>query len=152
MDWFNFRNTSPARRRQSRSWRRRMGQAFTPLGLATLIGSTGTLWLTEALIMPKLAYAYTARLELFLTRDRNESYETLIRRAELAARTGAQRSFDQDLLISEVNITVTAESEGVAVPLLTLSVDRNQWRNYPETRYWATYYRMARAFLENPEQ
>ncbi|MEO1401540.1 MAG: hypothetical protein AAFV72_09890 [Cyanobacteria bacterium J06635_1] len=128
----------------SHRWR----STVTPLGLAALLGVTGSLWLTEALIMPKTACAYVARLDLFLTRERGETYDTFIRRAEMAARAGAQRSFDQDLLITEVAINVIAESEGLSIPVLNLEVDRSQWRNRPETRYWATYYRMARDLFD----
>ena len=137
-----------AKKMISRLFARRCQQVFTPLGLAALIGASGSLWLTEALIMPKASYAYTARLDLFLDWDQqDEAYASLIRRAEFAARAGAQRSFDQDLLITEVSINVVAENQGVAVPILTLRVDRDEWRQRPETRYWATYYRMAQELL-----
>lgn len=127
---------------------RRLRRSFAPLGLAVLIGTTGSLWLTEALIMPKAAQAYIARLDLFLDTSEGEKYESLVRRAELAVRAGAQRSFDQDLLITGVAITVVAERDGVSVPILNLQVDRNEWRSRPVTRYWATYYRSARALLD----
>lgn len=120
---------------------------LAPLGLAAVMGTTSGLWLTEALIMPKSASAYTARLDLFLTHERGENYDSFLRRAEMAARAGAQRSFDQDLLITEVSINVVAESDGLSVPVLTLEVDRRQWQQHPETNYWATYYRTARVFL-----
>lgn len=136
-------------RRVRKLFLKRWGSSLTPLGLTVLIGATGSLWLTEALIMPKMAFAYTARLDLFLRRDAGETYESLIRRAELAARAGAQRSFDQDLLITEVSINVVVESGSVSVPVLTLRVDRNQWRSRPEPNYWATYYRMARTLLND---
>jgi hypothetical protein len=169
MKWFRLRNIMRFSKSLFKSWFRSTGaltppkicnearsvrrprqlrRSFAPLGLAVLIGATGSLWLTEALIMPKASYAYVARLDLFLDRSRGESYDSLIRRANLAARAGAQRSFDQDLLITEVAINVVAESEGVAVPLLTLQVTRNEWRNHPETEYWATYYGTARALLD----
>jgi len=121
-----------------------------PLGMAALIGTTGSLWLTEALIMPKAASAYTARLDLYLTHERGQDYDSFLRRAEMAARAGAQRSFDQDLLITEVSINVVAESDGISVPVLTLVVDRRQWQQHPETGYWATYYSSARVWLTQP--
>lgn len=120
---------------------------LAPLGIAAVIGTTGSLWLTEALIMPKAAAAYTARLDLYLTHERGEDYDVFLRRAEMAARAGAQRSFDQDLLITEVNINVVAESEGISVPVLTLAVDRSQWNQHPETNYWAIYYGSSRIWL-----
>ena len=131
-------------RRRSRSLRRSIVSA----GLAALLGSTGV-WLTEALIAPQASQAYTSRLDLFLARESGETYETLLRRAEMAARAGAQRSFDQDLLTTNVSVNVVVESSGVTVPILSLRVDREEWRSRPETYYWATYYRTAQALLSS---
>ncbi|MGB7087882.1 MAG: hypothetical protein WBD47_20155 [Phormidesmis sp.] len=134
-----------ARRRKSAAWQRSLLSA----SLAALIGGTG-IWITEALIAPQASQAYTSRLDLFLARESNETYDALLRRAEMAARAGAQRSFDQDLLTTNVSVTVVAEGSGVTVPILTLRVDREQWRARPETYYWATYYRTAEALLNSP--
>ncbi len=132
-------------RRKTSVWQRSILSA----GLAALVGGTG-IWITEALIAPQASQAYTSRLDLFLARETGETYETLIRRAEMAARAGAQRSFDQDLLTTNVSVTVVAEGAGVTVPILTLRVDRDQWRARPETYYWATYYRTAEMLLSSP--
>lgn len=132
-------------RRRPRLWQRSLVSA----ALTALIGGTG-IWLTEALIAPQASQAYTSRLDLFLARETGETYDTLLRRAEMAARAGAQRSFDQDLLITNVSVTVVVEGEGVTVPILSLRVDRDQWRSRPETYYWATYYRTAEALLNSP--
>lgn len=146
--------TSPYRpyfkRRRNRPLRRRLSASFAPMGLAILLGTSGALWLAEALIMPKASHAYTSRLNLFLTLEQDEPYSSLLRRANMAARAGAQRSFDLDLLITEVVINVTGEnSDGVAVPLLSLRVSRQEWSQQPVTEYWATYYRGAPDLL-NP--
>lgn len=133
-------------RRRTPAWQRSILSA----GLAALVGGTG-IWITEALIAPQASQAYTSRLDLFLARETGETYETLIRRAEMAARAGAQRSFDQDLLTTNVSVTVVAEGDGLTVPILTLRVDRDQWRARPETYYWATYYRTAEMLLSSPE-
>lgn len=138
--------TSPSRvRRKPRAWK----HSILSAGLAALLGGTG-LWLTEALIAPQASQAYTSRLDLFLARESGETYDTLLRRAEMAARAGAQRSFDQDLLITNVSVTVVAEGEGMTVPILALRVDRDDWRARPETYYWATYYRTAETLLSAP--
>ena len=142
----NYYSGHPSRRsRRSRTWQRSVLSA----GLAALIGGTGV-WLTEALIAPQASQAYTSRLDLFLSRESGENYDTLLRRAEMAARAGAQRSFDQDLLITNVSVTVVVEGEGVTVPILALRVDRDEWRARPETYYWATYYRTAEVLLNSP--
>ncbi|MEM1251595.1 MAG: hypothetical protein AAGI69_04115 [Cyanobacteria bacterium P01_H01_bin.21] len=146
--------TSPYRsysiRRRKRPLTRRLSASFAPMGLAVLLGTSSALWLTEALIMPKASYAYTSRLNLFLTLEDGEPYGSLVRRANMAARAGAQRSFDQDLLITEVMISVTGEnSDGIAVPVLNLRVSRQEWSQQPVTEYWATYFRGAQTLLES---
>lgn len=128
---------------------RRLSASFAPVGLAMVLGTSSALWLTEALIMPKASYAYTSRLNLFLTLEEGEPYKSLVRRANMAARAGAQRSFDQELLITEVVINVTGEnSDGIAVPVLSLRVSRQEWSQQPVTEYWATYFRGAQTLLE----
>jgi len=134
------------RSRRRSSWRRSIVSA----GVAALIGGTG-IWLTEALIAPQASQAYTSRLDLFLAMEGGETYDTLLRRAEMAARAGAQRSFDQDLLTTNVSVTVVVENSGITVPVLSLRVDREEWRARPETYYWATYYRTAEALLSSPD-
>lgn len=139
-----------SRRRRKPSLTRRLGSSFAPVGLAVLLGTSSALWLTEALIMPKASYAYTSRLNLFLALEDGEPYSSLVRRANMAARAGAQRSFDQDLLITEVVINVTGEnSDGIAVPVLNLRVSRQDWSQQPVTEYWATYYRGAASLLKS---
>lgn len=132
-------------RRKARGWQRSILSA----GLVALLGGTG-IWLTEALIAPQASQAYTSRLDLFLAKEAGETYDTLLRRGEMAARAGAQRTFDQDVLITEVSVTVVVEGDGISVPILSLQVDRDQWRARPETYYWATYYRTAEALLNSP--
>ncbi|MDV3347942.1 hypothetical protein SPB21_02030 [Leptothoe sp. ISB3NOV94-8A] len=139
-----------SRRRRQRTLAQHLSASCAPLGLAVLLGTSGALWLTEALIMPKASYAYTSRLNLFLTLEDGEPYSSLVTRANMAARAGAQRSFDQDLLITEVMISVTAEnSDGIAVPILNLRVSRQEWGQQPMTEYWATYFRGAQTLLES---
>ena len=133
------------KRRRPSAWQRSLLSA----GLAAILGGTG-IWLTESLIAPQASQAYTSRLDLFLARETGETYDTLLRRAEMAARAGAQRSFDQDLLTPNVSVNVVVESEGITVPILALRVDRDEWRTRPETYYWATYYRTAETLLSAP--
>ena len=133
-------------KRRRRSLKRSVGRWFLSAGVAAVIGSTGV-WITEALIAPQGSQAYASRLNLFLAQEPGENYEVLVRQADIAARTGAQRSFDQDPLTTNVSINVVVESEGITVPILTLQVDREQWRSHPDTSFWASYYHMAETLL-----
>ncbi|MBE9076058.1 hypothetical protein IQ241_01905 [Romeria aff. gracilis LEGE 07310] len=135
MQWSAPQSFSRTRRRLHRSAQR----SITLVGLTALMGATG-LWLTEALVAPQPSQIYTSRLSLFLGREPGEAYSSLIYRAERAARTGAQRSFAQDILMREVVVTVVAEDPSSALPVLILRVSRDQWYRHPDPRRWAFYY------------
>jgi hypothetical protein len=117
------------------------------LSLALL---TGGVWLTQASLVPPSAQAYKPRVDVSLDRVANETYDSFIRRADLVARAAAQRSFDRDILASEVSIMVIGRNQGVEAPVMLLDVSRQNWRTRPEPRRWATYYRTAQALLQLP--
>ncbi|UZQ54641.1 hypothetical protein OOK60_00760 [Trichothermofontia sichuanensis B231] len=116
-------------------------QGLVLLGLASGSG----FWLP--ILMPSPAQAYTARMAITLDRQPDESYDTLLRRAEAAARAAAQRGFDRDVLVSELSIIVMAQNRGLTAPILALQVSRTQWRNRPDAGFWITYFRTARELL-----
>ncbi|MBD1842339.1 hypothetical protein H6F89_02700 [Cyanobacteria bacterium FACHB-63] len=105
------------------------------------------MWSIDAIVAPIAAEAYTSRIEVTLDRGSSETYESLVRRAELVARTAAQRGFDRDLLASEMSIVIVGRNGGMAAPVVTLWVTRSQWQSRPETRRWATYYRNSASLL-----
>lgn len=123
---------------------------LVPSSLAALLGVSTLTWIAHAVLMPPSAIAYTTRVSLFIVRDQNESFASLVRRAEITARAGVQRSFDADILATEAIVTVVGENQGVTVPILTVEVDRGQWRNLPDVEYWAKYYGTASALLGLP--
>jgi hypothetical protein len=126
---------------------RRISLSTPATGLAILLGVAGGLWLVESAIVPQLVRAYETRVDVGLDRLPNESYQTLVQRAEQVARAAAQRSFDRDILISQVSVIVIGRNQGAEAPILTLDVSRVEWRNRPDTRRWATYYKTAASLL-----
>lgn len=122
--------------------------AIAPSSLAVVLGMSGAVWLAQVAIAPPIAMAYTDRVSITLDWTEGESYATLLRRAETAARAATQRSFDADLLVTDVDVTIVGESQGNIVPILGLRVSRSEWRSRPDPQYWLTYYRTAPALLE----
>jgi hypothetical protein len=114
--------------------------------LVLLISTVPAWFLTEA-IAPQVVRAYTARVDLAIDRLPGENYETVLRRAEAAARASAQRSFDQDILVTDVSIIVSVQNDGAIAPVLALDVSRPQWRSRPDAQNWATYFKTARSLL-----
>ncbi|WP_068818173.1 hypothetical protein [Phormidesmis priestleyi] len=120
---------------------------LTAIGFAAVLGIAGGIWVSEGAIAPQVVQAYTTRVDVALDRLPNESYDALIRRADIVARAAAQRSFDRDILTSEVSVIVIGRNQGSETPILTLDVSRVQWSSRPDTRRWATYYKTSAALL-----
>jgi hypothetical protein len=115
--------------------------------LIFLLFSALPVWFVAEIMTPQIVRAYTARVDLIIDRLPDENYETTLRRAEATARAAAQRSFDQDILATDVSIIVSVQSYGAIAPILSLQVSRPQWRSRPDTQRWATYFKTARSLL-----
>jgi hypothetical protein len=139
---FSRSRISMALRQCLNRWQRQTA----PTGLAFLLTLTGGGLVTQA-IAPAVVQAYTSRVEVALDVAPGESYEALIRRAEVVARAAAQRSFDRDILITDVLVLVSAQNESNIAPILSLEATRTQWRSLPDPRRWANYYRSSRRLL-----
>jgi hypothetical protein len=116
------------------------------MGCAVILSLTGGWWLMGAIASPAV-HAYTGRLAVSLEVQPEETFEALMRRAESVARAAAQRSFDRDILVTNVHIVVSAEHLSRIAPILSLEVTRTQWSRLPDTRRWATYYSNAKTLL-----
>ena len=115
---------------------------------AVLLLSTAVpTWLVSETLTPQIVQAYTNRVDLEITRFPGDNYQSLLRRAEAVARAAAQRSFDKDILVTDVSVVVSAQNYGAIAPVLELNVSRTQWRNRPDTQRWAKYFKMARTLL-----
>ena len=111
-----------------------------PISLVAVLGLVGISWLGTSIVTPQTAQAYTARVDVSLTRERGESFQSFLRRAETVARAAAQRSFDRDILVTDVAVTVVGQNDGAIVPLFSLEVSRQAWRSRPDPQRWITYF------------
>ncbi len=115
-------------------------------GVAGLCCLTGG-WIVRDAIAPLAAHAYVARVDIVLDIQPGERYEAFLSRAETVARAAIQRSFDRDILTSEVYAIIVGQRQGASVQVLSAQMSRNQWRSRPDPRRWATYYPSARILL-----
>lgn len=126
------------------------GCTTVALALISTAGLVAGMAFIATLTIAPIAQASTSQSTITLQRQSGESYDALIRRAELAARAAAQQSFDRNLLVTETHITILGESGGQVVPLLVLNVTRANWSDRPDPQQWATYFQAARALLSQP--
>ena len=114
---------------------------------ATLFGLSSALLSLTTLTPPPAAHAYLARQELRVERLKAEPYAAFISRSELIARAAIQRTFDRDLLTSTLVVYVVGLHQGAEAPVMSVEVTRSQWQRRPDSRRWATYYRMSQVLL-----
>jgi hypothetical protein len=112
--------------------------------LAALITLIPTI-LLNAVTLP--AFAEHKDVDLRLPIRAGESFEVLVRKAETLARTAAQRTFDQEILVSDVSVKITAQTQDKAAMVLQLVVSRENWVNYPDAKTWATYFPSAQTLM-----
>ena len=140
--------TSVQFQRSVAQWVRSVAQLrLAPLSLLTVLSFTGISWLSLSALAPQVADAYTARVNVALNREPRESYRSFLRRAEAVARAAAQRSFDRDILVTDVAVTIVGENNGAIAPILALEVSRQAWRRRPDPQRWATYFPNTQSLL-----
>lgn len=76
-----------------------------------------------------------------------ESFDAFVQRAEIIARAGVQRSFDSDVLMTDVIVNVIGENQSTSMPVMTVTVSRSDWQRQPDVTAWAQYYDAARTLL-----
>lgn len=117
------------------------------LSLVSVLSFTGVSWLTTATFAPQRAEAYTANVQIALNRQSSETFVTFLRRADAVARAATQRSFDRDILVTDVVVTIVGQNEGAIAPILGIKVNRRAWNSRPDVQRWATYYPNTQALL-----
>jgi len=111
-----------------------------------LLGGLGGLAGLEILTAPAVQ-AYEARLSVTLDREKDETFQTLVKRGEVVARAAVQQAFDTDILATDVSVFINGRSGGLEAPLLSIQISRFQWQSFPDTRQWATYYPSTQSLL-----
>ena len=93
------------------------------------------------------AIAERREVDIRIPINKDEGFTIMTRKAEVLARSAAQRTFDRDVLVSDVSVKVTAENQENAAIILQLIVSRSNWASRPDPKVWATYFPMAKALI-----
>ncbi len=103
--------------------------------------------------IPEQVQADTARIDnITIDRQPDETYNSLIQRAESAARTAVRQSFAQGSQITNVSVVISGQNQGVIAPILTVGVSRLQWNRNGNAQDGFTYFNSARSLLRLDEQ
>jgi len=124
--------------------------------LPLLVGSTAIvggniLWTMVARPAPAIAQT-TFNTNLLLQVADQETYSVLVSRAEVNAEVKVQELFDQDLLRTEVRLTVLGQNGAAIAPVLKLRVSRQEWTSYPDPEIWSVYYPESQILLNFLEE
>jgi hypothetical protein len=120
--------------------------SWVSLSLAAVLGMGG-IWLVPSVSAQTAVQSDIARASFVLERQPNESYETLIGRAEALARAAALRNFNRDGSVQAVSVTIVGQNQGAAAPILSLQVNRQNWNRSPNIQRWAKYFPSSQTLL-----
>jgi hypothetical protein len=95
------------------------------------------------------AVAERREVDIRLLVNQDEGFTVMTRKAEILARSAAQRTFDREVLVSDVSVKVTAQNlnQDQAAIILQLIVSRSDWASRPDPKIWATYFPMAKTLI-----
>lgn len=119
----------------------------TPMATLVVLLGFGGGWVTTEVIAPQIALADTERVEISLERQPNETYQTMLSRAEAATLSAVQQSFNQDIMLTDVSVMIIGQNQGAIAPVLSMDVSRDQWLSNPDIQRWVTYFTTARSLL-----
>lgn len=108
--------------------------------------------LLTATVAPQVVYAQTAQVELSVTRQGDESYESFLNRAEATAKKAIDSRFAKDKSLQDIQVTLLGENQLNISPVFDIAVSRNNWKSNPNPETWANYYTTSKYLLgfENP--
>jgi len=86
-------------------------------------------------------------VDIRLQVNQAEGFTVMTRKAEALARSAAQRTFDSEVLVSDVSVKVTAQNQEQAAIILQLIVSRRNWVSRPDPKIWATYFPMTKTLM-----
>jgi hypothetical protein len=100
-------------------------------------------------LMPA-AQAVPARANLSLEAYPDEGYQQFVRRAEAMAQAEIDARFSRDITISRISLVAIGRNGGQSASLLSIDIDRTQWRRNPNITQYARYYPNSRTLLGLP--
>lgn len=123
-----------------------MVQPFRRLTNYLLVSAIATL---STIAIAGSAVAERREVDIRLLVNQDEGFTVMTRKAEILARSAAQRTFDREVLVSDVSIKVTAQNlnQDQAAIILQLIVSRREWASRPDPKIWATYFPMAKSLI-----
>jgi hypothetical protein len=85
------------------------------------------------------AQAVPARANLNLEAYPDEGFQQFVRRAEATAQAEIDARFSRDITISRISLVVMGYNGGQSAPILSIDLDRSEWRRNPTITQYARY-------------
>ena len=94
-----------------------------------------------------MLFAESREVDIRVQVNQDEGFAVMTRKVEILARSAAQRTFDREIIVSDVSVKVTAQTQEQAAIILQLIVSRNECSSRPDPKVWATYFPMAQTLI-----
>ncbi|HEY9297780.1 MAG TPA: hypothetical protein VIQ31_15715 [Phormidium sp.] len=94
-----------------------------------------------------IALAETKERYLTLDSDGSQSFASLVQQAEDLAKESIAREFQENPVLTEVTIIITADRSRQRVPVLRSRVSRRDWQKDARIEQWTRYFADAKLLL-----
>jgi hypothetical protein len=102
---------------------------------------------TVSLTLATSARAETGQLNLTLSSQKNQSFQTLVQEAEALAKKSIQQTFESNPEVTDLTVNILGEHYGQLVPLLSVTVTQTNWQKNPKVQPWTKYFSSAAQLL-----
>jgi hypothetical protein len=103
--------------------------------------------LIGGLLLTQVALASPTEVNLSIKRQPSENYDRFVQRAETLATQTVQQRFAENQSLDELRVLVVGENQGAIAPLLTVQVNRLDWRGEPNVKRWQTVFPYSQDLL-----
>lgn len=114
--------------------------------IAVLGGLLGTASVVTEANAQTTVTTNVARVNLAVNRQAEETYESLLSRAQSVAMSALKQRFHQDRHTPAVSVIIVGQHQGAIAPVLSIEVDRKQWQK-AQTKDQIKFFATARQLL-----
>ncbi len=84
--------------------------------------------------------------------DGSVASNDVLAEAESLAGSAISSQFAQNPALPEINVTVLGNRNGEVIPILTITVSREQWQSNPQVNVWTRYYNSYALFRRHDQE
>lgn len=122
-------------------------RSFVSISMITVLACSGVTWMAVNSFHAPTTLAQALEVNLPVSRLGQESFDSLLLRANNLATTTINQRFQQNPALDNIRVVIVGNNQGAIAPLLIVKVSRQNWLSAPRAERWATYFHDSKMLL-----